>query len=347
MSSSQTPPNPADPQGLESSTGTADVIDSFRSAILDIAEAIEAISPEISPSYRERLMRLHSSLSGPGNYSQPDTPGLTQPLDDTRQVLHEILRDFAGKARHHNQALARDLNQTLDMMTRTEDSRSVQYVERLVDFADQVETALRSGDLQRLERQTSELRGFAESIELHSHDAFARLRDKLTEIQHRLHEAELLATLDPLTGVANRRDLDRELAARVAGNQEFCVLLFDLDGFKAVNDHFGHLCGDEVLKQVAARLSGQVRARDFVCRWGGDEFVAVLACEQAFAETRSRQIAARLNGPYRITGDGHEIRVDVAVSVGWAQFTPGESLTHLFRRVDESMYRQKNTAASG
>ena len=79
-------------------------------------------------------------------------------------------------------------------------------------------------------------------------------------------------------------------------NQEFCVLLFDLDGFKAVNDHFGHLCGDEVLKQVAARLSGQVRARDFVCRWGGDEFVAVLACEQAFAETRSRQIAARLNG---------------------------------------------------
>ncbi len=77
--------------------------------------------------------------------------------------MHEILCDFSGKARRHNQALARDLNQTLDMMARTEDSRSVrsvQYVERLVDFADQVDAAVRSGDVPRLVRQTSELARF-------------------------------------------------------------------------------------------------------------------------------------------------------------------------------------------
>jgi diguanylate cyclase (GGDEF)-like protein len=330
MSSPETPPN-----------ATPAAVECYLSAILDVAEAIEAISPEISAPYRERLTRLHAGLASNAS---------SQSLDDSRQALHEILCDFSSKARHNNQALARDLNQTLDMMARTEDSRtvrSVQYVERLVDFADQVETALRSGDLTKLGRQTSEMRGFAESIELDSHDAFARLREKMTEIQHRLHEAELLATLDPLTGVANRRELDRELAARIAAQQEFCILLFDLDGFKAVNDQHGHLCGDEVLKQLAARLSGQVRARDFVCRWGGDEFVAILACEQAHAETRSRQIADRLNGPYRISGEGHEIRIDLAVSVGLAQYAPGESLAHLFRRVDESMYRHKDTAASG
>jgi hypothetical protein len=106
------------------------------------------------------------------------------------------LGDFSGKARHNNQTLARDLNQTLDMMARTEDSRSVrnvQYVERLVDFADQVEAAIRADDLPRLARQTSELRGFAESIELDSQDAFARLRKKMIEIQLRLHEVELPA----------------------------------------------------------------------------------------------------------------------------------------------------------
>lgn len=344
MSSSQPPSNSAESQDQTSAATAA--VDSFRSAILDIAEAFEAISPEISAPYRERLMRLHSNLCLQSNHASEDAQPLAESFDDARQSLHEILLDFSGKARHHNQALARDLNQTLDMIARTEDSRSVTYVERLVDFADQVENAVRTRDLLGLERQTSELRGFAESIELHSHDAFSRLRDKLTEIQQRLHEAELLATLDPLTGVSNRRELDRELAARLANQQNFCVLLFDLDGFKAVNDQFGHLCGDEVLKQVAARLSGQVRARDFVCRWGGDEFVAVLACEEAFAATRSRQIAARLNGPYRIAGDGHEIRVEVAVSVGWAQHSPDESLVHLFRRVDESMYRHKNAAAS-
>jgi diguanylate cyclase (GGDEF)-like protein len=233
------------------------------------------------------------------------------------------------------------------MMARTEDSRSVrsvQYVERLVDFADQVDAAIRAADLPRLARPTSELRDFAESIELDSQDAFARLRKKMIEIQLRLHEVELLATLDPLTGVANRRELDRELSARVASQQEFCILLFDVDGFKAVNDEYGHLCGDEVLKQLAARLGGQVRARDFVCRWGGDEFVAILACDLAIAEFRSRQIAERLNGPYQIGGAAGEHRVDVAVTVGLAQYCAGESAKQLFRRVDESMYRKKHSS---
>ncbi len=205
------------------------------------------------------------------------------------------------------ETLARDLNQTLSMVTRTEDSsagRNVQYVERLVDFVDRLESAVRSGDLPRLAAQASDLRDFAQSIELDSRDDFARLRQKMIEIQRRLHEVELLATLDPLTGVANRRELDRELAARIEARQEFCVLLFDLNGFKEINDRFGHLYGDEVLKQLAARLSGQVRARDYVCRWGGDEFVAILVCDLAIAEFRSQQIAERLNGPYRIRGAG-------------------------------------------
>jgi diguanylate cyclase len=266
-------------------------------------------------------------------------------LQESRAALHEILQGFADKARLQNQALARDLNQTLSMVTRTEDSsagRNVQYVERLVDFVDRLESAVRSADLPRLATQTSDLRDFAESIELDSRDDFARLRQKMTEIQRRLHEVELLATLDPLTGVANRRDLDRELAARIAARQEFCVLLFDLNGFKEINDRFGHLHGDEVLKQVGARLSSQVRTRDYVCRWGGDEFVAILACDLAIAESRSLQIAQRLNGAYHVLGPGREVRVDVTVTVGRAQYCSGESPEQLFRRVDESMYREKH-----
>ncbi len=268
-------------------------------------------------------------------------------LKESRAELHEILQVFCEKARLQNEALARDLKQTLSMVTRTEDSsagRNIQHVEKLVDFVDRLESAVRSGDLPRLAVQTAELRDFAQSIELDSRDDFARLRQKMTEIQHRLHEAELLATLDPLTGVANRRDLDRELAARIEAQQEFCVLLFDLNGFKEINDRFGHLYGDEVLKQLGARLSTQVRARDYVCRWGGDEFVAILACDLNVAESRSRQIAERLNGPYHVMGPGREIRVDVAVTVGLAQYCAGESPEQLFRRVDESMYRKKHSS---
>jgi diguanylate cyclase (GGDEF)-like protein len=317
-------------------------LECYLSAIAEIADTIEAISPDIAPFYREPLMLLRSRL-------MEDPAPTTEALEESRDALHEILKNFCEKARLQNQTLARDLNQTLTMVTRTEDSsagRNVQYVERLVDFADRLESAVQSGDLPRLAAQTTDLRDFAQSIELDSRDDFARLRQKMIEIQQRLHEVELLATLDPLTGVANRRDLDRELAARMEAGQEFCVLLFDLNGFKEINDRFGHLYGDEVLKQLAARLGSQVRARDYICRWGGDEFVAILACDFAVAQSRARHIAERLSGPYRVRGEGREIRVDVAVTVGLAQYFAGESSEQLFRRVDESMYARKHSSST-
>jgi diguanylate cyclase (GGDEF)-like protein len=313
-------------------------LECYLSSILEIAKTIEAIAPEIACSFRDPLMSLGSRLSA------DPTPG---DLEQSRSALHEILQGFCEQVRHQNEILARDLNQTLTMVTRTEDSsagRNVQFVERLVDFVDRFESAVQSGDLPCLAAQASDLRDFAQSIELDSRDDFAQLRQKMIEIQRRLHEVELLATLDPLTGVANRRALDRELAARIEDRQEFCVLLFDLNGFKEINDRFGHLYGDEVLKQLAARLSSQVRTRDYVCRWGGDEFVAILACDLAIAEFRSRQIAERLNGAYRILGAVGELRVDVAVTVGLAQYCGGESAQQLFRRVDESMYLRKHSS---
>src|SRR5580700_5331900 len=311
-------------------------LECYLSSILEIADMIQAISPEIASSFREPLLSLRSRLS---------VDSSSQELESSRDALHEIIAGFCHKARRRNETLARDLNQTLSMVTRTEDTsagRNVQYVERLVDFVDRFESAVRSGDLPRLAAQASDLRDFAQSIELDSRDDFARLRQKMIEIQRRLHEVELLATLFPLTGGANRRDLDRELAARIEAQQDFCVLLFDLNGFKEINDQFGHLYGDYVLKQLAARLSSQVRARDYVCRWGGDEFLAILACDLAIAESRSRQIADRLNGPYQISGPAGELRAEVAVTVGLVQYCSGESPEQLFRRVDESMYRQKH-----
>jgi diguanylate cyclase (GGDEF)-like protein len=308
-------------------------------SILEIAEIIEAISPDLAASFRESLLGLHSRISADATPAE---------LEQSRAALHELLQAFCQRARLQNETLARDLNQTLSMVTRAEDTsagRNIQYVGHLVDFVDRLESAIEAGDLRRLTAQTGELRDFAQSIELDSRDDFTRLRQKMLEIQRRLHEAELLATLDPLTGVANRRDLDRELASRIEARHEFCVLLFDVDGFKEINDHFGHLYGDQVLRQLAARLGGQVRARDYVCRWGGDEFLAILACDLAVGESRSRQIAERLNGAYRIVVAGREIQVEIGVTVGLVQYGAGESPEQLFRRADEAMYRQKHVTS--
>jgi diguanylate cyclase (GGDEF)-like protein len=311
------------------------VLDAYLSAILEIAEAFPVIYPEIGETYQEQLTRLRARLAFKAD---------AKTLAESRNILHEVLAAFSNHARRYSQALTDRLSQTLAMVASNEDTRSVRsvrYVEHLIDFVDQLEDAVRSTNLARLTQQATQLRQFAESIELDSRDDYMQLREKLDQFQHRLLEAELLAARDPLTGVANRRELDRQLAARIQAQREFCVLLFDLNHFKAINDQLGHLCGDEVLKQVGTRLGGHVRSHDLVCRWGGDEFVVLLDCARDHAITRSRQIAQWLNRAYVVSIEGRESVVNIAVSVGVAEYIPGETTEQLLQRVDESLYTQK------
>lgn len=315
------------------------VLDAYLAAILEIAEVLSAIYPEMGAAYHEQLTGLRSRLA-----LQADD----QTLEESRNTLQEVLTAFSGRARRYSKALTDELNQTLAMVTRSEDTRSlrtVRYVGHLIDFVDQMEEAVRSVDLARLNQQAVDLRQFAESIELDSRDDYDHLREKLDQFQLRLREAELLASRDPLTAVANRREFDRQLASRLQAERDFCVLLFDLNHFKTINDRLGHLCGDEVLKQVGARLGGQVRSRDVVCRWGGDEFAVLLDCGLDHAITRSRQITQWLNGTYRVHVEGREMRVDITIAVGVAEYVRGETPEQLFQRVDESLYMHKHSPA--
>ncbi|HYL38285.1 MAG TPA: GGDEF domain-containing protein [Bryobacteraceae bacterium] len=335
------PPDPPPAADVESDATSRVAVDCYLSAILDIAETVAAIYPEIGATCHEQLTRMRARLAFEAN---------RKTLQESRDTLHQILDAFAVQASHYNQTLNDELSRTLALVAQNEDARSgrgVRYVERLVDCVEQMEKAVYAGDLNQLASQVSQLRRFAESIEIDTRDAFYRLRDQMREYQHRLREAELLASRDVLTGIANRREFERQLAARLQAQREFCVLLFDMDNLKSINDRLGHLCGDEVLKQLAARLSGQVRTRDFVCRWGGDEFAVILDCGLDPGLARSRQIAECLNRPYPAAIAGQERMVEVHVSVGIAQYAAGETPEQLFRRVDESMYRQKDARSLG
>lgn len=329
--------SPEDPQPEPQRDGFSDVaLDCYLAAIQDIAEAVRSISPEIGAACHEQLIRLRARLPFKSN---------VQTLEETRSALHHELETFAERARRYNNARAQGVTDTLAMLAHNENSlsaRNNRFVEQLTEFADRMEQVARSGDLAGFAERAAELRVFVKSMEQDSREALTRLLEKMAEFQNKVREAESLASLDPLTGVANRREFDRQLAARIAADRDFCMLLFDLDQFKAVNDRFGHLCGDQILKQLGARLSGQVRARDFVCRWGGDEFVAILECGLSNAVARSRQITQLLSGPYRVTVEGRDKRIDIRISCGVAERVAGETPEQLFRRVDDSLYRQKS-----
>jgi len=158
-----------------------------------------------------------------------------------------------------------------------------------------------------------------------------------------------LAFYDPLTDLPNRRLLmDRlELAMMVSSRTNQCsaLLFIDLDNFKSVNDTLGHHVGDDLLRQVAKRLSATVRSNDTVARLGGDEFVIMLeslgdnasdAAQQA--DTIGQKVLATLDHDLEFSG----VRFHSTASIGVAMFCGlGESIDELLKRADLSMYEAK------
>lgn len=205
------------------------------------------------------------------------------------------------------------------------------------------DTSLRPGSLSPFDMAggdpVAQLRGLLERAKA----AVATAERRLAEQNQRIVELEALSLTDELTGLFNRRGFDcmfgRTLKASQRDGHEGVVLYIDLDGFKAINDTYGHHAGDAVLSRVGHVLTEHVRADDVVARLGGDEFAVLLTrtrTEDAQPRiTALENLLARL--PVRV-GSGE---LTVHASIGAAPYRSGESADAVLARADRAMYRIK------
>lgn len=161
--------------------------------------------------------------------------------------------------------------------------------------------------------------------------------------QQQIKEFQELAFLDPLTALANRRFLEKTLVARLAEMDRYgwqCGVLFcDIDHFKEFNDTHGHEVGDAVLKMVAKSMAGCSRMYDSVGRWGGEEFVAVLAnIGPEGLLTAAERYRAMIEQSGLVVADG---LLRVTVSIGATRSSLGDTVATVLKRADELMYRSK------
>ena len=163
--------------------------------------------------------------------------------------------------------------------------------------------------------------------------------------QQKLSELRMtdLALHDQITGLPNRTLLaDHVRQAMTLTAKGFAVIYLDLDGFKSVNDRFGHDIGDLVLKEVAWRLTGSTRETDTAARIGGDEFVVLIRdvdnCRKAMQV--AEHIRLVINRPIRTDALEHCVGASIGISLYPAD---GNSLELLMRRADEAMYRAKRS----
>ena len=172
-----------------------------------------------------------------------------------------------------------------------------------------------------------------------------RLREENARLMERVAALEILADRDPLTTALNRRAFMRELN-RVLG---FCkryrstasVVFFDMDGFKAINDIYGHAAGDVALQTVVATLAANVRESDVVGRLGGDEFAIILAqADKSSATAKAESLKYLIE---REPAGHHGRAIPLKVSFGVREYEKGVSAADLLSGADAAMYLNKNT----
>jgi diguanylate cyclase (GGDEF)-like protein len=162
----------------------------------------------------------------------------------------------------------------------------------------------------------------------------------------RLREALRTQSIrDPLTGLYNRRyleeTLDREVRRAARAAQSLGVLMIDLDHFKKFNDTYGHDAGDAVLRETAQFLAKGIRAEDFVCRFGGEEFVVILpTADQEITQARAERLRSKMR-QLAVMYQGNALGM-VTISVGVAEFPQhGTSPRELMAAADAALYQAK------
>jgi diguanylate cyclase (GGDEF)-like protein len=156
-------------------------------------------------------------------------------------------------------------------------------------------------------------------------------------------ELDFAASHDPLTGLVNRRGLDRVLREAGESGEALGLLLLDLDGFKLINDRHGHQAGDDLLKQAAMRLKGVVRPGDSVARLGGDEFALVVRGIEdpvALSEVADRAVSVMM-APFMLMGQLVTVGASVGVSVKSEQDSTSWTAEVMTRAADQALYGAK------
>jgi diguanylate cyclase len=269
-------------------------------------------------------------------------------IADASKLCEEFLKiaDMDAKLRHMSSVMNRkitDVNQAIEfaMVTANSYSGSLQQASGDLEHGGIDEDALKLLS-SRLLKETRRMQDMNRKLEAELENT----KDDISVLQRDLDEVRKESMLDPLTKIANRKafdeQLEEEMKVALATGKSLSLLVFDIDHFKAFNDTFGHLTGDQVLRLVAQVLKANIRGRDMPARFGGEEFVAILPeTDLAGGMNVGETIRAAVQSKELLKRSTNEKLGRITLSVGVAMFRSDDTAASLIERADRCLYAAK------
>lgn len=322
----------------------ATVLESYRAALVAMGKNGAQACPQIGADLQQNLVSLEQRLA------KTLTPAT---IKETETKITEQLDQWGGRAEEYFKTKADEVKELLIVMAKTVESvgeRDKGYTNQFTQFTTRLRTIANLEDITQIRgsllKSANELKSCVDQMAQDSSRLVAKLQAEVSTYENKLKAAEDLALRDPLTGLSNRRNVEERIEWRISRQQTFCVAMLDVNGLKQVNDKYGHLAGDNMLKQFSQELRSGCRSTDVLGRWGGDEFIIIMDADSNGAQSQLDRLRKWVFGEYTIkTGAGpDEIKVSVDASVGLAQWQAGETMQQIIERADAVMYKEKQEA---
>jgi len=319
------------------------MLEAYRAALGGMGNSAFQACPAVGAELQRRLLLLAEGF----------TKALTLAFIREREgEVEEHLQSWGEQTAGYLQQRAADVKEIVLVLACAAESvaeRDQRYASHFNEFTKRLQALAKLEDLPELRAavvsRAKELKSCVDKMQQESRESVVALQTKVTTYQAKLEEAEQRASRDALTGLDNRQGVESKAQRRIAAQQRFCVAMLDLNGFKQINDLYGHEAGDDLLRQFSAELRSTSRAADVLGRWGGDEFIVVLDGALADAQARVQRIQEWVLGSYTIQKVSDESKIDMSAALGLAEWQPGETFKEVVARADALMYQEKKRLA--
>lgn len=337
-SEGRTPPAPGVFGSREGDILSA-AIAAYASALVVMGNCSVTACPGLGHDLKQCLEDLSANLSTDASCAE---------LAATDADVQEELKTWGRRTAAYYRQKASEAKDLLIAMAHAAESvgaRDLRCAEQLQKVSSQLQTIATLDDLtimrESVKKSAGELKISIDRMNAEGKTVVDELQKQVVSYRTRLEEAEEIASRDALTGVRNRLNIENQIDARIAADTPFCVAILDIDDFKKINDEHGHVAGDELLKQFAGELRSICRSADMIGRWGGDEFIILLNCGLDEALAQRDRLRNWVCGNYTVQGSAGATKLTLNISIGTAEYRPGESIKELLARADGAMYEQK------